>query len=317
MRLLVTGAGGFLGSNLLDLIVDQGAEVHAIHRGTHPDRSEVRWHRADLFDADAVETVLDRIQPTHLCHLAWLGPEHADRYRAAANADWAVASRRLFDAFRRVGGERLVNLGSCIEYGNRAEGVRTEAQPLAPDTAYGHAKAELSAYVEQLGADLSTAVARPFFAYGPYEQVDRLVPSIVLALARGESIALTEGRQRRDYLHASEVAAALWCLLTEPVEGAFNVGSGVGVEVRSVAETLGLIAGRPELLEFGARPEGADTAAEIVADIERITGATSWRPTVGLEAGLAHAAIWWTRWWSSRSAASSSAGASPQGGNGA
>ena len=238
---------------------------------------------------------IEQVKPSHLCHLAWLGPETEDRYRSPENRRWVDASKHLFEAFTEHGGRRLVHLGSCIEYGNTATGVRVETQPLDPDTAYGEAKAELSGYVLAIGSALSAAVARPFFSYGPHEQPDRLVSSLILALLRGREIDLTEGRQRRDYLHAGDVAAALWALLRSEVTGPFNIGSGEAVEVRSIAEHLGRITGRATLLNFGARPEGADTAAEIVADIGRITSATEWKPTIGLGRGLEETTAWWTQ----------------------
>ncbi len=316
MRLLLTGASGFFGSNLIDLLqspTDGRAsagpaasspaelELHIIQRsgGAGPQQAidtgvgAPQIHRADLFDHEAVAALCQRIQPTHLCHMAWLGPETTDRYRSPENQRWVAASKGLFDAFASAGGQRLVHLGSCIEYGNGASGTRVETQPLDPDTAYGEAKAELSTHVMSLGDQLSTAIARPFFCYGPHEQPDRLVPSLVLGLAKGETIDLTEGRQRRDYLDARDVAAALLALLVSDATGPFNIGSGVGVEVRSIAERLGRISGRPELLNFGARPDGADSAAEIVADIGRITAATAWRPSISLDQGLSHAWAWW------------------------
>jgi nucleoside-diphosphate-sugar epimerase len=294
LKLLLTGAGGFFGSNLVDLLSAQSAaiEIHAVQRRPLAVPG-VTTHRVDLFDRDATTSLVKQLGPTHLCHLAWLGPETTDRYRSPENQRWVEASKALFDAFGEAGGRRLVHLGSCIEYGNRADGPRVETQPLDPDTAYGEAKAELSTHINSLAGTLSAAVARPFFCYGPHEQPDRLVPSLILGLARNEIIDLTEGRQRRDYLDVRDVAAALLALLQTDGEGAFNIGAGAAVEVRSIAERLGRIAGKPELLNFGGRPEGADSAPEIVADIGRVTSVTGWRPTIGLDEGLANAANWW------------------------
>ncbi len=331
MKLLLTGAGGFFGSNLLDLLLDPSAtaatqrsdssrttggcptgpdrtgsptEIHVIQRspehrprpdpGPH-DGPHLIQHRGDLFDHRATSSLVGRIRPSHLCHLAWLGPETEDRYRSPENQRWVETSKNLFEAFARQGGQRLVHLGSCIEYGNAATGVRVETRPLDPDTAYGRAKAELSNHLLAEDWVVSTAVARPFFSYGPHEQPDRLVSSLILALLEGRRIDLTEGRQRRDYLHARDVAAALWALLRSDATGPFNIGSGEAVEVRSIAERLGDITGRATLLNFGARPDGADTAAEIVADIGRITSATDWKPTIELGRGLEETTAWWSQ----------------------
>ncbi|MGB5755431.1 MAG: NAD(P)-dependent oxidoreductase [Acidimicrobiales bacterium] len=327
MKLLLTGASGFFGSNLVDLLLQPSTsaaaedpnragtrgprverhrppfEMHLVHRSDRsaasptgrPDGPRVVDHRCDLFDERATSALVEQVKPSHLCHLAWLGPETEDRYRSPENRRWVDASKHLFEAFAEHGGRRLVHLGSCIEYGNTATGVRVETQPLDPDTPYGEAKAELSTHVLAMGSALSTAVARPFFSYGPHEQPDRLVSSLILALLRDREIDLTEGRQRRDYLHAGDVVAALWALLRSEATGPFNIGSGEAVEVRSIAEHLGRITGRATLLNFGARPEGADTAAEIVADIGRITSATEWKPTIELGPGLEETTAWWAQ----------------------
>lgn len=301
---MLTGASGFFGRNVVErldrLRRDQGdgfvdLDLHLTARRAASDgRSGTTIHQVDLLDHDATAELVRTIRPTHLCHLAWVGPEHTDRYRTPENHRWAEASIALFRAFRAAGGKRLVHLGSCIEYGNQASGARVETQPLAPDTAYGEAKVAVADEVDRLTADLSAAVARVFFAYGPHEQPERLVPSLILALEAGEPIELTEGRQRRDYLDARDVAAAITILSARPdAVGPFNVGSGQAPAVRTIATRLGEVAGRPDLLRFGARPEGADTAAEIVADLGRITEAVGWRPTISLDDGLADATRWW------------------------
>lgn len=286
----------------LDHLFDDGVDgfadldLHLTTRRPAPEEATpgVTTHQVDLMDPQAMAEVVERVRPTHLCHLAWVGPEHSDRYRTPENHRWAEASIALFRAFRAAGGQRLVHLGSCIEYGNLVSGPRSETHALAPDTVYGEAKVAVAEEVDRLAEDLSAAVARVFFSYGPHEQPERLVPSLILALLAEEPVELTEGRQRRDYLDARDVAAAITTLLTSTdATGPFNVGSGEAPEVRSIASRLGEIAERPDLLRFGARPEGADTAHEIVADIGRITGSTDWQPTVTIDRGLADATEWW------------------------
>lgn len=283
--------------NLINAHSDRvgGVELHTTTRRSDAAAGQPLVHHVDLADHESVRRLMTEVRPTHLCHLAWVGPEHKDRYHSPENHRLAEASQSMFEAFRDSGGERLVHLGSCIEYGNDAPGVRVETQPLAPDTAYGEAKATVSNFVSDLiDGGLSAAVARPFFCYGPYEQKERLVPSLILALDQGKTIDLTEGRQRRDYLDVRDIAEALLSLLLTPqATGPFNIGAGIGVEVRSIAEHLGRIAGRPELLNFGGRPEGADSAPEIVANIGRITAVTDWKPTITLEQGLGYATDWW------------------------
>jgi len=298
LRLLVTGATGFLGRNLLDLLERSGpgVEVHVLSRSTGmvAGRTEqAKYHQVDLLDPDAVTAAVEEADCTHLCHMGWVGAETPDRYGTTENQRWVDATKHLFNQFSAVGGARIVHVGSCIEYGNDIDGAQHEDSPLQSNTTYGQAKADVSRFVLNGVGETSAAVARVFFCYGRYEQPERLVPSIITSLLAGEPIDLTEGRQRRDYIDARDVAQALIELLNSDADGAFNVGSGTSVEVRRVAEILGEGMGRSDLLRFGARPEGADTAAEILADTDRIRSLVGWEPTIGLEDGLQDTLEWW------------------------
>lgn len=299
LRLLLTGATGFLGRNLLDLLERSASdvEVHVFSRSAATEellKGRATIHKVDLLDPAAVTRAVDIASCTHLCHMGWLGAESPNRYGSPENKRWVEASQHLFDRFSTQSAGRIVHIGSCIEYGNGIDGAQGEASPLESDTSYGQAKAEVSEIVlEGFGNGTTAAVARIFFCYGRYEQRERLVPSIITSLGKGESIDLTEGRQRRDYLDGRDVAQALFALLETDAPGAFNVGSGVSVEVRRVAEILGEAMGRTELLRFGARTEGADTAPEILADTSRIRSVTGWAPGITLEEGLNDAIAWW------------------------
>jgi UDP-glucose 4-epimerase len=284
---------------LLDLLERSapGVEVHVFSRSGTPANhgsSQVTRHEVDLLDPAAVNQAVEHLECTHLCHMGWLGAESPNRYGSPENKRWVEASEHLFDRFSANAGGRIVHVGSCIEYGNGIDGAQTEDSPLDSDTTYGQSKADVSRVIlNGFGNGTTAAVARIFFCYGRHEQRERLVPSIITSLLEGEPLDLTEGRQRRDYIDARDVAEALLALLGSDAEGAFNVGSGQSVEVRRVAEILGEAIGRPELLRFGARPEGADTAFEILADTTRIQSLIGWTPSVTLEDGLQDAIDWW------------------------
>ena len=272
-------------------------EVHVFSRSdstaeTLKDQAIV--HPVDLLDPAAVTQAIAAVSCTHLCHMAWLGAESPNRYGSPENKRWVEASQHLFERFSESSGTRILHLGSCIEYGNGIHGAQAEDSPLESDTAYGQAKADVSRIVlDGFGNGTTAALARVFFCYGRHEQPERLVPSIIRALLNGEPIDLTEGRQLRDYLDARDVARAIVALLDSDAEGAFNVGSGESVQVRRLAEIVSDGIGRPDLLRFGARPEGADTAAEILADTSRIGSVVGWAPSITLEEGLHDSIEWW------------------------
>lgn len=287
-RVLVTGATGFVGRPTVDALAASGAwEVHACAR--RPDRTSaqgVHWHQADLLAPDGPESLFQLIRPTHLVHLAW-HVEPGAFWTDPGNVGWVEATLRLARAFTSAGGRRMLAVGSCAEYGP-CEGSCMEATtPLRPSTLYGACKSAtgqvLQAWGSQVGVDV--VWARLFNLFGPREAPGRLVPDIVSALRAGEPVALSAGTQVRDYMHVSDAAAALVHVLSSDLVGAVNVGSGRGVAVREVAETLGEVLGRPELLMFGQRTSAPDDAAGVVADVTRLRS-SGWQPRLSLREGL-------------------------------
>jgi nucleoside-diphosphate-sugar epimerase len=155
-------------------------------------------------------------------------------------------------------------------------------------------------FIDRLGApaDCRRASSRPaaharlFFSYGPFEQ-QRLVPSIIRALLKGEPARLTAGTQVRDFLDVRDIGRCLALLLASEVEGAVNVASGAGVSVARIAELLGDMIGRPDLVQLGAVSLPREEPASIVADISRLMVEVGAKPEISLEQGLSDAVAWW------------------------
>ena len=132
---------------------------------------------------------------------------------------------------------------------------------------------------------LSLVWARPFFLYGPGEPPGRLFGDIIKGVSAGQPVACTDGLQRRDFLHAADVAGALAHLLASDATGAVNLGSGRAIEVRQMIGELARQMGREDLIRLGARPRPADDPALIEAGITRLA-ATGFRPHHDLQSGI-------------------------------
>jgi nucleoside-diphosphate-sugar epimerase len=287
MRILLTGATGFIGREVVQPLLAIGAEIHGLGR-TDPGVPGVSHHPLDLLGETDLSAVR-AIGATHLVHLAWYAER--DFWTAPENRDWVAASIRLVHAFAAGGGRRAVVAGSCAEYAWGPSRLDEKASPIAPATLYGTAKASLHALLakDAPALGLSLAWARIFFPYGPLERPQRLLGTLLAAMRRGEVAHFSAGYQRRDFIHVQDAAAAIAAILAAPIEGAVNVASGEAVEVRRFVEIAAKIAGMTDRVVFSTQPLPASEPLVIEGAIERLIGGTNYRLRFTLAEGVADA----------------------------
>lgn len=289
-RTLVTGANGFLGGWVVRELLARGDEVHAVARRPWPRLVEgVASHVVDLLDAASRAELVRVVGCERLVHLAW-ETTHGMFWTSPDNERWAMATVELVAAFTAAGGSRALVTGTCAEYDwdhvHRAGSDCAEfTTPTRPTTPYGRAK--LTA-LEALMANEATASrlvwARLFSPYGTGEAPARLLPSLADALLAGLPAVVEYGGLVRDYLHASDVAAALVALLDAPTTGPVNVASGTGVTLGALATQLGEAAGKPELVVV--RDRAPEPPERLVADVGRLREELGFSPSTSLAAGL-------------------------------
>lgn len=294
MKVLVTGASGFIGRNVVAQLVRDGVEVVAAGRNPPARTSEASFEAVDLLEPGAPARLIAAVKPTHLIHLAW-NATPGQFWTAADNLDWSAVSMALVRAFADAGGARVVIAGSCAEYDWTGSGVLREDSPTAPATFYGKVKdatrRALCAYGDQTG--LSLAWGRVFWLYGPDEAASRLVSDVASNLVKRRPVETTEGRQCRDFMHVEDVAGAFVAALTSRHCGPFNIGSGAPVAVRDLVACLATELNGNDLVRFGARPSPMGDPPIIAADTTILRQVIGFEPNYTLDAGLRSTAQWW------------------------
>lgn len=292
IRLLITGASGFLGVPCVRWAMTACASVHAVVRtACHSFPPGVRYHSLDLFDPHAVEYLLHVVRPTHLLHLAWVATPCV-YWESPENSRWLTASKHLISAFRASGGQRVVVAGTCAEYDWTQACVCSESStPIKPATTYGRRKNELREWLETV--DVEWAWARLFFLYGPREHPLRLVPSVTLALFANSVAECSAGTHERDFLHVDDVADALVSLTASDLRGPINIGSGAPVAVKTLINYVAEFCGRSDLIRLGTRPLAASEPTQLVADNSRLRDELGWQPKIKLGDGVADTVNWW------------------------
>jgi nucleoside-diphosphate-sugar epimerase len=307
---LVTGAGGFVGSAIVRRFVRgpvnflEGAPVEHVVALLRPGGSTERldelaglgsWaiERGDVADADVLREILERVHPRAIVHAAL----DADAYLVEDEQRFAVGPlSTLLEALATVGGSRLIHVGSAWVLG--AGTGLDESAPLVPTTAYARNKARMDLVLPELAERFGVEWInlRLFNLFGRYENEARLLPTLVTSLSRGATAELTHGEQVRDFNDVETVAQAFAGALAAPPSACgavYHIGSGRGTTVRRFALDVAAALGRPELVRFGAAATQDEELPALVADPTRACRRLGWQPDLDLSGRVGAAVSWW------------------------
>jgi dolichol-phosphate mannosyltransferase len=305
---LVTGAAGFIGANLVRHYAARGARVVAmVHDEAPVWRLEnlpdaVEQVVVDVCDAREVRDLLITVRPQVVLHCAAFGayPDQNDAERIHhVNYDGV---RYLLDAARHCDGlHAFVQMGTSSEYGINCRAPREDA-PTVPDSDYAVSKVAATALVRfyALKHAVPAWVLRLYSVYGPYEDASRLVPRLLAEAKKGRLPPLVDPHISRDYLYVRDVCTACDALLERAGRGLapgeiFNVGSGRKTTLEEiVAITRGLFA-VPVPPEWGSMPNRRWDHPDWYADPLKASAMLGWRATTMLEEGLRATSRWMDR----------------------
>lgn len=297
-KILVTGGSGFIGRHVLPILLEQGYEVHVISTQIRKENQaidpKVIWHHASLFEMDRTEAIVSQVMPTHLIHFAWY-TEPVKYWTSDHNIEWVTASLSLLQSIVKHGAKRIVIAGSCAEY-NWDYGFCSENfTPLQPKTLYGVCKnafrSIFESFIEQ--HRVSAAWGTIFFLYGPHEHPSRFVSSIIRSILQSKPAKCSHGKQIRDFMHVEDVASAFVSLLESDAQGVVNIGTGIPIAMKTVAEKIAILLGREDLLKTGELNPTHREPPLIVADNRRLTSETDWIPQYTIDSGLRQTIDWW------------------------
>ncbi|WP_027341285.1 SDR family NAD(P)-dependent oxidoreductase [Hamadaea tsunoensis] len=305
-RVLVTGAGGFIGSHLTERLVRSGAEVRAMVRyngrsdigmlaQVDPDvRADLEIVPSDITDPFAVRRAVDGCDTVF--HLAAL---IAIPYSYVAPASYVATNvsgtLNVLEAVRDLGVRRMVHTSTSETYGTALYTPIDEKHPLQPQSPYSASKIGADALAESFFRSFETPVAtiRPFNTYGPRQSARAVIPTIASQVLAGrEKISLGDLRPVRDLTFVTDTAAGFMAVAaTDACVGrATNIGNGAGITIGDLARLIAEIAGRPdvEIVADGDRLRPARSEVfELIAANAQAKELCGWTPAVRLRDGLA------------------------------
>ncbi|MGM0578886.1 MAG: NAD-dependent epimerase/dehydratase family protein [Myxococcota bacterium] len=283
MKVLVTGANGFVGSHVARALLDGGHDVAAcVREGADLARhramglsDRLRYVHADLGAVDEVERVLDEAEPQAIVHCAAFGATGTGDARAAARVN-VVGTLDLYEAAKARGCARFVYFDTAYVYG---PGRRpwTESDPVRPRGVYGASKAAAFLMLREAAAgdEHPPLVLRLFNLFGEHDDERRLVPQVVRAALERKPLALSAGTQRRDFVYVGDVARTVEGLLSLPggafpAGEVFNVCSGRPRPIRELVLEIARALDGERWMEFGEVQHGGGRGADLTGDCSRL-----------------------------------------------
>lgn len=303
MKTLVTGGGGFIGSNLTRALVQRGDEVRVLDNFSTGNRTNL----AEL--AGEVEVVEGELRSYERVHAATRGVEVVFHQGALPSVPRSVqdplttgavnveGTLNVLLAARDEGVRRIVFASSSSVYGNSGDLPRTESSNPDPISPYGVSKLAAERYCVSFSRvyALETVALRYFNVFGPNQdptsQYSAVIPRFLTAIAAGRPVAIYgEGGQRRDFTYVDNVIDAnLLAAEAKDANGAvLNIATGLATSVNQLADVIGTLLERP--VEREQHPARAGDVRDSWADIARAKDVLGWEPRISLEDGLRLAA---------------------------
>jgi len=306
VKLLVTGAAGFIGSTYARLAVARGHEVTVLDKLTYAGRRE------NLAGAD-VDFREGAIEDPAAARTAMEGADAVVNFAAESHVDRSIADQDVFarthvigtsvllDAARELGVGRFLQVSTDEVYGSIDSGSFTEDSPLDPSSPYSATKAAgdllVSAHAHTYG--IEAVICRGSNNYGPRQYPEKLIPLCVLNALHGDSLPVYgDGRQVRNWLYVEDFASAIHTVLERGEPGrAYNVGGPDECENLEVIHRILELTGRDEsLIEHVTDRPGHDRRYSLSSDRVR---ALDWEPRVHFAEGLETTVKWYrdNEWW--------------------
>ncbi len=305
---LVTGAGGFIGSHLVEHLLSAGLKVRAFVRYTSSgkagwlesvgtDHADLELFFGDLCDPDAVTQAAKGC--THIFHLGALiaipFSYQQPRSFVAVNVS---GTQNVLEAMRACGTSRGVFVSTSEVFGSARYVPMDEEHPRAPQSPYAASKVAADALVWSYHAsfDLPVVIARPFNTYGPRQSLRAIVPTVLAQARSGGPLVLGNLEPTRDLNYVTDTAAGLAaCGLVAGVEGEeFNLGSGREISVGDLAQRACAMFGTEYKVtreERRVRPAGSEVT-RLLCNSAKAKARLHWEPRVNFEDGLKRTADW-------------------------
>lgn len=301
-RVLITGAGGFIGSHLTHRLVKEGAKITIITKYKSV-IDNVRladiWDKldvveADIRDLDALRPIRKR-KPEVIFHLAAYNHvgESFTKYAEAMDSN-GTGTANLIETLDSY--EKMVYVSSSEVYGYQEKVPFREdfcPKPISP-YAIGKYAGDLYCQIKQSNG-FPIAIIRPFNTFGPYQTMTAIIPEIIIRCLRGQEIISTEGKQTREFNFVSNTVDGLLMAAQNPKSNGqiINVGAGEEISIKNLILTIHKLTGSKSKLSIGKLKYRPTEIWRMCTSNERAQKILGWKPKILFQEGIRKTIDWY------------------------
>jgi dTDP-glucose 4,6-dehydratase len=308
-RVLVTGAGGFIGSHLVERLAREGAQVrafvrynsrndHGLLRFLPPEMiSALELVPGDIRDLAAVQKAMQGV--THVFHLgALIAIPYSYLHPAEVVETNVIGTLNVLLAAQTTGVERIVHTSTSEVYGTALHVPIDEGHPLQGQSPYAASKIGADKLVESFfcSYNLPVVTLRPFNTYGPRQSARAVIPTMIMQALTRDVIRLGNLDATRDFTYVADtVSGFLKAAQTPGIEGCtINLGMGQEIRVGDLAAQIITLVGKPVRVELDpARLRPAKSEVQrLLSNNQLAQTLLNWQPEVPFEDGLRHTIAW-------------------------
>lgn len=283
-KVLLTGATGLIGKELIKPLLENNYEIFAISRKPLQNINNITWLIGDLFDSQFIKYCCEKARADILVHLAWKVTK--DYANSNENFSFLANSISLLQEFQHNGGKQVFFCGSYFEYEFSQEKL-SEQSPLAPEKmTYTFCKDELRKIAENFCRQntMDFCYGRLFNVFGHNEEKNRLTRQILDNLFADREVVIKSGPLQKDYMYSREIANAIAAVIKNNVQGSINICTGKPIAIKDIALTIARKLHKEHLVnfhdDFGSQP------LCIYGDNTKLLTETDYRPHYTFEQAI-------------------------------
>ena len=303
--ILITGSTGFIGSNLLRYFVKNKIHTNIIIRKNSKlwrikdiiKSKHISVHYSDLNNTKKISSIIDRIKPKSIFHLATYGAYSFQSNEDLIKKNILDCSINLLKSCEKYKFKIFINTGSNSEYGFKSKKM-SENDILEPNSFYAVYKAAVSQYFRYLSISkkLHIVTVRPFHVYGPYEEPTRLIPNLISNLIKGKMIKLVSPNISRDMIFIDDCIDLYLQIAKNKNDfgSIYNIGTGKSFTIKEIVKITQKFTNTSNTLKpkWNSMKNRSWDQDKWISDMTLAKDKLNWKYKVNLNLGLKKTYLW-------------------------